>query len=602
MVRIASSSPSLSSQTPAPPAAAAPAVPAGPVDAVTLREEVVPLTQSLVRVDSSPANLVPGENATVDVMEAYALQAGLQVERTTTVRGRPMLVVTLPGRDPSLGTVGFVHHSDVVGIESPWKLGEPFSGKITQDAQGRQVLVGRGSVDTKGPAAQILVAMKTLKSSGQAPDRSMQLFVFPDEESGGREGAWHLARTKPEMFQGVQYWVVEGSGIMSREMLADVKSDTPYLAVAQKYSLPLQIVLKNPADPDQAVDKTLEALKRLDEAFEAREWTDLGDRDETDESFTRFGKVIGGARGWLLRNFWWTDFVRNRLGPELAAANRTALSHTDFYLSSNAKGGTEGPNVKPSSATVVVELALPEEDRPRALEVMRRAAGESMQVEPLEPLDNGRDRIPIRVTLPPDRYSGGNHGSVPDPARDAIDVTNAALDRIRRKLWWRGWAERLEVVDYYTSKSERAPATQRNPVSTHVTLDLRVAVDDDRQAVLQEVQAALGPEFEVRNLGGQEEMDASVRRLSHQSPLFTAAEDAIHETYGPSVPVLFGNTTASNDVRYLMEANPTSEALTFVPVLYTDNGAHGPDEAVTLDSLRTGVDWTVRFMERLGRR
>lgn len=574
----------------------APAPAPGPVDRVTLREEVVPLTQALVRVDSSPANLVPGENATVDVMEAYARQAGLQVERSTTVRGRPMLVVTLPGRDPSLGTVGFVHHSDVVGIESPWKLGEPFSGKITQDAQGRQVLVGRGSVDTKGPAAQILVAMKTLKSAGQVPERSMQLFVFPDEESGGREGAWHLAQTKPEMFEKVQYWVVEGSGLMSREMLADMKSDTPYLAVAQKYTLPLQIVLKSPADPDQAVERTLDALKRLDALMESREWTGLGSDEETAESFRRFGEVVGGVRGWLLRNFWWTDFVRDRMGPELTAANRTALSHTDFYLSDNARGGTEGPNVKPSSATVVVSLDLAGEERDRALEVMRKAAGEAMQVESLP---DGRH---VRVTLPPERYTGGNHGSVPDPSRDAIDVTNAALDRIRRKLWWRGQSDRLEVVDYYTSKSERAPATQRNPVSTHVTLDLRVAVDDDRQEVLRQVAEALGPEFEVRNLGGQEELDAHVRRLSHTSPLFAAAEDASHATYGPETPVLFGNTTASNDVRYLMEANPSSEALTFVPVLYTDNGAHGPDEAVTLDSLRSGVDWTVRFMERLGRR
>ena len=66
-------------------------------------------------------------------------------------------------------------------------------------------------------------------------------------------------------------------------------------------------------------------------------------------------------------------------------------------------------------------------------------------------------------------------------------------------------------------------------------------------------------------------------------------------------PVLFGNTTASNDVRHLMSLSDDSEALTFVPVLYTEHGAHGPDEAVTIDSLTQGVEWTARFMELMGR-
>jgi len=45
--------------------------------------------------------------------------------------------------------------------------------------------------------------------------------------------------------------------------------------------------------------------------------------------------------------------------------------------------------------------------------------------------------------------------------------------------------------------------------------------------------------------------------------------------------------------------NPESESLAFVPVLYTENGAHATDEAVTLDSLEQGVDWTQDFIRKL---
>ena len=103
-----------------------------------LRKEVVSLTQALVQVNSGPDNLVAGENQTVDLMSAYAQQAGLTVDRFESINGKPMLIVTLPGKDPQAGAMGFVHHSDVVQPEGVWKLGQPFSGNSTNDEAGRE--------------------------------------------------------------------------------------------------------------------------------------------------------------------------------------------------------------------------------------------------------------------------------------------------------------------------------------------------------------------------------------------------------------------------------------------------------------------------------
>lgn len=565
----------------------------------SLDQEVIDLTRRMVRIDSTPSQIPHGESTVVDVAVDFATKAGLEISRTTTVNDRPMLVVTLPGNNPELGSVGFVHHSDVVSIEGEWKTGDPFSGDIITDDKGREVMVGRGTIDTKGPAAQVLVAMKHLKETGRTPDRTTQLFLFPDEETGGVEGAKYLAQNKPEMFDNVKYWVVEGSGIMSKESLASVgniKTDVPFIGMAQKYSVPCQLVLKEASDPDQAISQAMDAMDRLDDYVEDRDWTFLGDKDETSESFKRFGETIGGFKGWLLKNFWWTGFVQKRMGPALSATNRTDMAQTDFYISSNTNAKLKASNTKPSSATAILKMdGLDAEDNAKAMRLMQKAAGDAFIVEP-------SDEGTIKLKLPQESYDGTHHGSIADRDKDAINRTNRALDKIRRKLWFRGWADNMKVVDYYTNKSNHDPnEDSKTPVRAHVTLDLRVAADEDIENVLSQIRGVVGDKFELKELGGPLAKEAFVRRLKTDSPLFTSAESALKSTLGADTPVLFGNTTASNDVRHLMSLSEDSEALTFVPVLNTEHGAHGPDESVTIDSLTKGVEWTARFMELMGR-
>ena len=181
-----------------------------------------------------------------------------------------------------------------------------------------------------------------------------------------------------------------------------------------------------------------------------------------------------------------------------------------------------------------------------------------------------------------------------------MDLVNRALSKVEKEAEKEGLGEKLELVDYYTSKSKpgSSPAPQ-GPVTSKVTLDLRVAVDENPKDIIAKLNSLIGSEFELKPLMGPEELDAKVRRLNSNSPLFVAAEQSIHSVYGEKTPVLFGNTTASNDTRFLMELNPQSEALTFVPVLYTNHGAHGPDEAVTVKSLQQGVDWVVDLIQRV---
>jgi acetylornithine deacetylase/succinyl-diaminopimelate desuccinylase-like protein len=543
---------------------------------------------------------VAGENQTDDVFESYARNAGLDVQRFETRHGKPMLIVSLPGSDPTLGSVGFVHHSDVVGVEGQWTLGQPFSADLTKDEKGRDVLVGRGSLDTKGPACQILVAMKQLKQSGTVLPRTMKLYVFPDEETGGVDGAYCVSRNFPDTIKDVQYWVVEGSGVLGAETLGGLGGgkSAPYLAVAQKYTIPVQVQLAHAAPPDEAVHKTLDAMKRLDSYLDHVQWTCLGDKAESTEMFRRMGDFVGGLKGWAVRHLWNVPFVQRQMGPSLAAANHTDACKTDMYLSSNPNGKLGNENVKPSSASMVLGVDRADQDADGVLKVMRSAAGQDMTVDVVG--DPHSPTLAVRLTLPQEHYTGGNHGSEADRQHDAVDVTEKAFDRIEKAFQAKGWGTRLHVMDVYTSKSlEPANAVPSNdPVTTAVTLDLRFAIDNDRHAVIHDIAQAVGPDFKVVPLAGQEEFDAHVRRLSYRSPLFAAAEQACHTTY-PGQQVLFGNTTASNDTRYLLDVNPKSEALAFVPLLYTEHGAHAPNECVTVESLKSGVDWFMDFMKNV---
>ena len=143
--------------------------------------------------------------------------------------------------------------------------------------------------------------------------------------------------------------------------------------------------------------------------------------------------AVGGFKGFLIRNFYKTGFMQKRMGKGNAAANRTDFCKTDFYFSNNTSGKGQGPNVKPSSATVVLQLDASGSQRARAVENFQRVVGEDLRVKD----DNGQ----ITLSLPQENYHGGNHGSTTDRDRDAVDVVNRALAQVEKEAKKEGLAD-----------------------------------------------------------------------------------------------------------------------------------------------------------------
>ncbi len=139
-------------------------------------ERVVRLTRELVRI---PSVNPPGEEAAVaSYLADYLRDAGLTVEVTEVLPGRPNVLATLDLGDG--GTTLLLNgHTDVVVPGEGWD-GDPFSGEV-RDGK----LFGRGSADMKGPLAAMIEATLAVGRSGVLRRGKVVLAAVMGEEYGG---------------------------------------------------------------------------------------------------------------------------------------------------------------------------------------------------------------------------------------------------------------------------------------------------------------------------------------------------------------------------------------------------------------------------------
>lgn len=141
-------------------------------------DELITLTAELVRINSvwDPA-AGTSEAAVAEMVAVWAQRQGFNVDRQEVAPGRPNLIISWPSESDKRRLL-FEGHTDVVtpGDVSAWKY-DPFGAEIV----GRR-MYGRGTNDTKGNLAAMLMAMKALKRSGIALCGPVIGGVLCDEE------------------------------------------------------------------------------------------------------------------------------------------------------------------------------------------------------------------------------------------------------------------------------------------------------------------------------------------------------------------------------------------------------------------------------------
>jgi len=141
-------------------------------------EELIKLTAELVRINSVWDPLAgTSEQAVAEKIAAWAKSQGFEVQIDQVAPGRPNIIVSGP-QGPQDRTLMFEGHTDVVtpGDVSAWQY-DPFGAKIV----GRR-MYGRGTNDTKGNLAAMLIAMKALKNAAIKVSGSVIGGVLCDEE------------------------------------------------------------------------------------------------------------------------------------------------------------------------------------------------------------------------------------------------------------------------------------------------------------------------------------------------------------------------------------------------------------------------------------
>jgi len=141
-------------------------------------QEVVNLTADLVKINSVWDPVAgTNEQAAAEHAARWADAQGFPVVMEEAAPGRPNVIVT-HAAGPGPRTLMFEGHTDVVtpGAVSTWTQ-DPFGAEIV----GRR-MYGRGTNDTKGNLAAMLVAMSALKRSGVTLSGTIVGGVLCDEE------------------------------------------------------------------------------------------------------------------------------------------------------------------------------------------------------------------------------------------------------------------------------------------------------------------------------------------------------------------------------------------------------------------------------------
>ena len=217
-------------------------------------DDAASLTQTLTQINSSNPTLSltdgVGESQIADYITAWFAHRNIEHHRVEPVAGRPSVGGVLRGSGGGKSLM-FNGHTDTVSLSSYEK--EPLSGSLGV-RNGRDVILGRGSLDMKGGLAAALAAMSAIKASGRVPRGDVIVAAVSDEEDASQG-------TQDVLAEG---WRADGAIVAEPTMGAIVTSHKGFLWI----EVDILGVAAHGSNPAEGVDAILHAgpfLRSLDE-------------------------------------------------------------------------------------------------------------------------------------------------------------------------------------------------------------------------------------------------------------------------------------------------------------------------------------------------
>lgn len=159
--------------------------------------------RALLRLDTT--NPPGNEGPAVDYLVRVLREGGFEPEVLVSPQGRPNVIARLEGtgaRQPLL----LGAHLDVVEADPARWTHPPFAG-VEKDG----CLWGRGAIDMKNMAAQVVAILVGMRAAGVQPARDLIFAGVADEEAGCTEGSAFLVDHHPDKVRA-EYAIGEGGG------------------------------------------------------------------------------------------------------------------------------------------------------------------------------------------------------------------------------------------------------------------------------------------------------------------------------------------------------------------------------------------------------
>ncbi|CAG9760516.1 unnamed protein product [Ceutorhynchus assimilis] len=119
-----------------------------------------------------------------EFLRSQAEGLNLPIKIYTIAQGKPIVIISWIGSEPSLPSILLNSHMDVVPVyEENWTY-KPFSAHVDEKGD----IYARGSQDMKCVGIQYLEAIRILKLEGVSLRRTLHVSFVPDEEIGGVDG------------------------------------------------------------------------------------------------------------------------------------------------------------------------------------------------------------------------------------------------------------------------------------------------------------------------------------------------------------------------------------------------------------------------------
>lgn len=146
-------------------------------------DEMIEFIQDLVRINSvyDPEEENANEYEVAKYIHDFLEREGFEVHLDEVVPGRPNVIALYKGSEEGK-TLLFEGHTDVVsaGQIEKWKY-DPFGAEIVNE-NGKDIMYGRGTNDTKGNLGAMIYATKAIKDSRVPLKGNIKLCIPVDEE------------------------------------------------------------------------------------------------------------------------------------------------------------------------------------------------------------------------------------------------------------------------------------------------------------------------------------------------------------------------------------------------------------------------------------